>query len=54
MTGVETKDSAAATVAGQRIALLRRPERPVHLSVTVVFVLFVLFVLPSLICASPC
>jgi len=48
VTGVETKNSAAATVAGQRIALLRRPERPVHLSVTVVFVLFVLFVLPSL------
>jgi branched-chain amino acid transport system permease protein len=48
VTGVETKNSAAATVAGQRIALLRRPERPVHLSVTVVFVLFVVFVLPSL------
>jgi branched-chain amino acid transport system permease protein len=48
VTGVETKNSAAATVAGQRIALLRRPERPVHLSVTVVFVLFAVFVLPSL------
>ena len=48
MTGVETKNSADATVAGQRIALLRRPERPVHLSATVAFVLFVIFVLPSL------
>jgi branched-chain amino acid transport system permease protein len=48
VTGVETKNSAAATVAGQRVALLRRPERPVHLSVTVIFVLFALFVLPSL------
>ena len=48
MTGVDTERSAAATVAGQRLTLLRRPERPVHLLVTVVFVLFVLFALPSL------
>ena len=48
MTGVDTERSAAATVAGQRFALLRRPERPVHLVVTVVLVLFALFALPSL------
>ena len=48
MTGVDTERSAAATVAGQRLALLRRPERPVHLLVTVVLVLFALFALPSL------
>jgi len=48
VTGVRTKNSADATVAGQRTALLRRPERPVHLSATVAFVLFVIFVLPSL------
>ena len=50
MAGVgtkDTKDAAAATVAGQRAALLRRPERPVHLTVTVVLVLFVLFALPE-------
>ena len=51
MTGVGTKNSAAATVAGQRAALLRRPQRPVHLSVVVVFVLFALFVLPPLMSA---
>jgi branched-chain amino acid transport system permease protein len=45
---IETKGGAAATAAGQRLPLLRRPERPVHLSVTVVLVLFVLFGLPSL------
>ena len=48
MTGVDTERSAAATVAGQRLTLLRRPERPVHLLVTVVLVLFALFALPSL------
>ena len=48
MTGVDTKRSAAETVAGQRLALLRRPERPVHLSVTVALVLFALFGLPPL------
>ncbi|HXC82945.1 MAG TPA: branched-chain amino acid ABC transporter permease [Trebonia sp.] len=48
MAGVRTKDAAAATIAGQRVRLLRRPERPVHLSVTVVLVLFVLFALPQL------
>ena len=51
MTGVGTKNSADATVAGQRTALLRRPQRPVHLSVVVVFVLFALFVLPPLMSA---
>ena len=51
MTGVDTERSAAATVAGQRLALLRRPQRPVHLSVVVVFVLFALFVLPPLMSA---
>jgi branched-chain amino acid transport system permease protein len=48
VTGVETKGGAAAAVAGQRLALLRRPRRPVHLSVTVILVLFVLFALPQL------
>jgi len=48
VTGVDTERSAAATVAGQRLTLLRRPERPVHLLVTVVLVLFALFALPSL------
>ncbi len=48
MAGVDTKDAAAATVAGQRLALLRRPERPVHLSVIVVLAAFVLFGLPPL------
>jgi len=47
VAGVDTKDTAAATVAGQRL-LLRRPERPVHLSVTVALVLFALFGLPPL------
>jgi len=51
VTGVGTKNSADATVAGQRTALLRRPQRPVHLSVVVVFVLFALFVLPPLMSA---
>jgi branched-chain amino acid transport system permease protein len=47
---VGTKGSAAATAAGQRLPMLglRRPQRPVHLSVTVVLVLFVLFGLPQL------
>ena len=48
MAGLDTKDAAAATVAGQRLALLRRPERPAHLSVIVILVLFVLFGLPPL------
>jgi branched-chain amino acid transport system permease protein len=48
VAGVGTKDAAAATVAGQRVPLLRRPERPVRLSVTAVLVLFVLFALPQL------
>jgi branched-chain amino acid transport system permease protein len=47
VTGVETKSSAAAA-AGQRLPLLRRPQRPVHLSVIVILVLFVLFALPQL------
>ena len=51
MTGVGTKGSAAETMAAQRLPLLRRPERPVHLSVTVVLVLFVLFALPPLMSA---
>jgi branched-chain amino acid transport system permease protein len=51
VTGVDTKGSAAATVAAQRLALLRRPERPVHLSVTVALVLFALFALPELMSA---
>jgi branched-chain amino acid transport system permease protein len=47
---VGTKGSAAATAAGQRLPMLglRRPQRPGHLSVTVVLVLFVLFGLPQL------
>jgi branched-chain amino acid transport system permease protein len=48
VAGLRTKDAAAATVAGQRLPLLRRPERPVHLSVTVAIVIFVLFGLPPL------
>ena len=48
MAGVDTKGHAAETVAGQRFALLRRPERPVHLSVTVALVIFALFGLPPL------
>jgi branched-chain amino acid transport system permease protein len=52
VAGVETKGDAAATVAAQRLPLgLRRPDRPVHLTVTVVLVLFVLIVLPSLMSA---
>ena len=51
MTGVGTKGSAAETVAARRLPLLLRPERPVHLSVTVVLVLFVLFALPPLMSA---
>jgi branched-chain amino acid transport system permease protein len=47
VAGVDTRDAAAAAVAGQRAALLRRPERPVHLTVNVVLVLFVLFALPE-------
>jgi branched-chain amino acid transport system permease protein len=47
VAGVDTKDAAAVTVAGQRL-WLRRPERPVHLSVTVILILFVLFALPEL------
>ena len=43
MAGVDTKGDAEQTVAGQRFGLLRRPERPVHLSVTVALVLFALF-----------
>jgi branched-chain amino acid transport system permease protein len=42
-----TKGSAATAAAGQR-PLLRRPDRPVHLSVTVVLVLFTLLWLPQL------
>ena len=48
MAGVDTKGRAEQTVAGQRLGLLRRPERPVHLSVTVALVLFALFGLPPL------
>jgi branched-chain amino acid transport system permease protein len=47
VAGVDTRDAAAAAVAGQRAALLRRPERPVRLTVNVVLVLFVLFALPE-------
>ena len=48
MAGVDTKGRAEQTVAGQRFGLLRRPDRPVHLSVTVALVLFALFGLPPL------
>jgi branched-chain amino acid transport system permease protein len=48
VAGVDTKGRPEQTVAGQRFALLRRPERPVHLSVTVALVLFALFGLPPL------
>jgi branched-chain amino acid transport system permease protein len=48
MTGVGTKGRAEQTVAAQRFALLRRPQRPVHLSVTVALALFALFGLPPL------
>ncbi len=52
MAGLDTKDVAAATVAGQRAALLRRrPQRPVHLTVTVVLLLFAVFALPDLMSA---
>jgi branched-chain amino acid transport system permease protein len=45
---VTTSDSAAAAAAAGRRPLLRRPDKPIQLSVTTVLVLFVLFVLPSL------
>ena len=48
MAGVDTQGRAEQTVAGQRFGLLRRPERPVHLGVTVALVLFALFGLPPL------
>ncbi len=48
MTGVDTERGSAAAAARQRLPLLRRPRRPVHLSVTTVLVLFVLFALPLL------
>ena len=43
VAGVDTQGRAEQTVAGQRFGLLRRPERPVHLGVTVALVLFALF-----------
>ncbi|MBO0877626.1 MAG: hypothetical protein J2P19_29975, partial [Pseudonocardia sp.] len=43
-----TSDSAAAAAAAARRPLLRRPDKPVQLSVTTVLVLFVLFALPYL------
>jgi branched-chain amino acid transport system permease protein len=43
-----TSDSAAAAAAAGRRPLLRRPDKPVNLSVTTVLVLFALFVLPYL------
>jgi branched-chain amino acid transport system permease protein len=48
VTGVDTKRDAQQAAAARRLPLLRRPERPVHLSVTVALVLFVLFGLPPL------
>ncbi len=51
MTRIDAQGStAAAAAAGRRLPLpgLRRPQRPVHLTVTVALVLFVLFVLPEL------
>ena len=49
MAGVDTKNSAAMAAAHQRLPLLRRrPERPVHLTVTVLLALFALFALPEL------
>jgi branched-chain amino acid transport system permease protein len=48
VTGVDTKRAAQQAAAARRLPLLRRPERPVHLSVTVALVLFVLFGLPPL------
>jgi len=48
VAGVDTKATKdAATAARRRPPLLRRPERPVHLTVTAVLVLFVLFALPE-------
>ncbi len=47
MAGVDTKGTTAATAAGPRAALLRRPRRPVNLTVTAVGILFVLFALPE-------
>ncbi len=46
---IDTKGSAAATATGQRLPLigLRRPQRPVHLTVTVLLILFVLLGLPQ-------
>jgi branched-chain amino acid transport system permease protein len=43
-----TKGNAVTGATGSFRPLLRRPDRPVHLTVTVVLVLFVLFGLPSL------
>jgi branched-chain amino acid transport system permease protein len=53
VAGVDTKGAKgakdAATADRQRLPLLRRrPERPVHLTVTVFLALFVLFALPEL------
>jgi branched-chain amino acid transport system permease protein len=48
MTGVDTKRGGARAAAARRYPLPHRPERPVHLSVTVALVLFVLFGLPPL------
>jgi branched-chain amino acid transport system permease protein len=45
---VTTSGSAAAAAAAGRRPLLRRPDKPVNLSVTTVLVLFVLFGLPYL------
>jgi branched-chain amino acid transport system permease protein len=45
---VTTSDSAAAAAETGRRPLLRRPDKPVQLSVTTVGILFVLFALPSL------
>ena len=43
-----TKGGAAGAVPGQHRSLLRRPDRPVNLSVTTVLVLFTLIGLPQL------
>jgi branched-chain amino acid transport system permease protein len=43
-----TKGGTAAALPGQRRPLLRRPDRPVNLSVTTVLVLFTLIGLPQL------
>jgi branched-chain amino acid transport system permease protein len=51
VAGVSTKNGAATAAGAQRLPLLRRPERPVHLTVVVLFAAFVLFVLPSLMSA---